>query len=481
MIPNRYLPVAEWLPDQPEYEGGTARVVNAIPQASSYRAINGLVSLTDELDSRVFRGFVAKDDSGVVNNFAGDAGKLYRLSGTTWGDVSKAGGYTVTNWEFAKYGERIIAASKAEPIQYYDLGVSALFADLAGSPPKAEHVAVVRDFVVLGNLDDGGTQYPARVQWSGFNNSEVWGVDLATQTDFQDLLGNGGEIQRIVGGEYGVIFQENSIWRMDYVGPSTVFRFDEVERGRGTPAPNSVCWQGEQIFYWGNDGFYLFNGVSSQPIGAEKVDRYVKNRVDTSRYSEFVGAVDRRNRLVVWSVPLLEGGSELIIFSWAIGKWGQSSAQIEAINEFADAGYTLDDLDTILTDIDTDSIPVDSPEFRGGSLKLAAFTTAHRLATFSGAQLDIEVDTAETADPNGGRLFIDTVRPAVEGGTASVALISRNNIGGNAVTGDFKVINDIGECQYHKDVRFLRFRIRATGGCEHIQGVRAYYKPAGRR
>lgn len=461
MIPSRVLPVAEWLPDQPEFEGGTSRVVNAVPQATTYRAMNGLVTVTDAIDSRVFRGFVAKDDSDVVNNFAGDAGKLYKLTSGVWGDVSKLGGYAATNWEFTKFGQRIIAAAKDEPIQYFDMGTSALFDDLAGSPPQAEHVAVVRDFVVLGNLDEGGTQNPAKLQWSGFNNSEIWGSDLATQTDFQELFGNGGNIQRIVGGEYGVILQENSIWRMDYVGTPTVFRFDEVERGRGTPAPNSVCWLGEQIFYWGNDGFYMFNGVSSAPIGAEKVDRYVKNRIDTSRYSELVGAVDRRNRLVIWSIPLIEGGSELIIYNWAVGKWGQSEIQIEAINEFAEAGYTLDDLDALFADIDSESIPVDSPDFRGGTLNLGAFTTTHELGTFSGDQLTIEVDTVETADPSGMRVFIDTVRPIAEACEhISVALVSRDNVGVDLVVTDFKATNEIGECQFHDNVRFFASALR---------------------
>lgn len=52
------------------------------------------------------------------------------------------------------------------------------FADLAGSPPKARRITVVGDFIVMGNLDEGGTQYPNRVRWSGFNNSEAWGLTI---------------------------------------------------------------------------------------------------------------------------------------------------------------------------------------------------------------------------------------------------------------------------------------------------------------
>lgn len=481
MIPSEFIPVSEWLPDQPTNEVGSQHLINAVPQASTYRAVNSNLANTDALDGRALRGVSAIDSSGAVNNFAGDAGKLYKLTGSTWNDVSKAGGYGVESWEFAKFGDRIIAASKDSELQYYDMGASALFADMAGSPPKADHIAVVRDFVVLANLDDGGTQYPDRVQWSGFNNAEIWGVDAAAQSDFQDLFGNGGAIQRIVPGEYGVIFQENSIWRMDYAGPPTIFRFDEVERGRGTPAKNSVCWQGEQVYYWGGDGFYAFNGASSTPIGAEKVDRHVKGRIDTSRYDEMVGAVDRRNRLVIWSIPLISGGSELVVFSWPTGKWGQADIELEAINEFADSGYNLDQLDALLGNIDDNSINVDSPDYKGGSLNLAAFSTDHRLGLFTGAALTAEIDTKETSSPVGGRLFIDTVRPLFTGNDADISIVTRDNANGDPVISSTRTVNAIGEAQFHNDVRFVRFRMILAGGFDHAQGVRAYYKPTGRR
>lgn len=481
MIPSEFIPVAEWLPDQPTNEVGSQHLENAVPQNSTFRGMNSFVANTDATDSRVFRGISALDSSGVVNNFAADSGKLYRLTAQTWADVSKAGGYSASNWEFAKFGDRMIAVSKEHAPQFYDMGVSALFSDLVGTPPQAEHIAVVRDFVVLGNLDDGGTQYPSRVQWSGFNNSEIWGVDAAAQSDFQDLFGNGGKIQRIVPGEYGVIFQENSIWRMDYSGPPTIFRFDEVERGRGTPAKNSVCWQGEQVYYWAGDGFYVFNGVSSTPIGAEKVDRHIKNRIDTSRYDEMVGVVDRRNRLVIWSIPLLAGGSELVMYNWPTGKWGQASIQIEAINEFADSGYTLDELDAVLGNIDDNSINVDSPDYRGGALQLAAFNTDHKLGLFTGNQLTAEIDTKETSSPLGGRLFIDTVRPFFEGSDADISLVTRDNSSATPVISSTQTVNNIGEAQFHNDVRFVRFRMTLSGGFSHAQGVRAFYKPTGRR
>lgn len=481
MIPAKTYQLGEWLPDQPNLNNGIATLNNAIPQAQSYRSVKQLVPSTSALDSRALRAYVALDQTGTIFNFAGDAGKLYRLTGATYGDVSKVGGYAVESWEFTKFGDRVIAAALDEPLQYYDMGVSTTFDDLPGSPPKAKHVAVVRDFVVVGNLDDGGTQYQSRVQWSGFNNSELWGVDAAVQSDFQDLLGNGGEIQRIVPGEYGVIFQTNSIWRMDYAGPPTVFRFDEVERGRGTPAPNSVTWLGQMIYYWGNDGFYAFNGAASTPIGSEKVDRYVRTKLDTTRYSEFHAAIDRHNSLVMWTFPLKTGGNELIIYHWPTGRWGQADINVETLTEYASPGYSLDDLDTILADIDSASISVDSPDYRGGSVSLGAFDSNHTLGLFSGNDLDGVFETGEIMSGTGEKLYVHSVRPLVEGlGQYSAAIGSRNQQNQVVSFGAAKPVNRLGECRFHVNTRFPRVKLICVNGFNHATGFEVLFKKAGR-
>jgi hypothetical protein len=481
MIPSIDVNFGEWMPDQANLDNTLIDALNCISQAKSYRSLRSLVNVSTALDGRCLRAIVAKDRTGVINNFAGDATKLYRLAVGTYANVSKAGDYTVEGWEFIKFGDRIIATGSGAPVQYFDMGVSTLFADLPGSPPQASHAAVIRDFIVLGNLLDGGTEYPARVQWGGFNSSEKWGVDAAVQSDFQDLFGNGGAIQRIVPGDYGVIFQEDSIWRMDYAGPPTIFRFDEVESGRGTLAPNSVTWLGSLVYYWGNDGFYVFNGAGSTPIGSEKVNRYVIDQYDSSRASEFFGIVDRANDLVFWTYPTVGGGSEVIIYNWVTQRWTHSDLIIYAFSEYADPGFTLEELDTIFADIDSASINVDSKEYRGGNVTLGVFDESNKLSNFTGDYLTATIETGEFKFPSGGRAYVSSVRPLVEGGgTYKVSLGQRDAQTGAVSYGPFKLVNPIGECQFHKNTRFTRFKTELAGGFSHASGLEVFYKPAGR-
>ena len=278
-----------WLPDQPDYSNpGVTRAENVVPAAMGYRSLPEFVAYSDEASGNINGVFAAKDNDGNVKLFAGDNSKLYELDTTdsSLDNISKASNYTLTTpkdrWRFAQFGKDVIAVGGlANPVQKYTLGTSSLFADLGGSPPDADFVTVVRDFVWLGRAEDGsGNRVPYRVHWSGFNDAESWtaGTD---QSDFQDIP-DAGEITGIVGGEYCTILMERAIVRATYSGPPLIFQFDKVETARGCQVPGSVCNIGHTVFYLSDDGFYAFDGQRSQNIGAEKIDKF-SSTTSTSR------------------------------------------------------------------------------------------------------------------------------------------------------------------------------------------------------
>jgi hypothetical protein len=483
----------EWLPDLPARGNpGTLVAKNAIPQEQSYRSINALSEFTNALDGPCLGSFWVQDDNNVVNNFAGDETKLYTLSGgNVWGDATRTvgGAYTATSWEFAKFGNRVIAVNGADEPQKFDLGVDTEFSDLAGTPPKTPHIAVVRDFVVFGDVD---TQGPSFLRWSGFNNSETWTPSLATQADYQQIFGRGGKIQRIVPGEYGLILLEHSIYRMDYAGPPLIFQLDEIERNRGTPAPYSVMWSGGLTWYYGWDGFYVFDGQQSIPISSNRVAEWFKDEVDPESLADIRGAIDRRNRLVIWAFRTsksLDYNNRLIIYNWAAGengRWSYAELDTEVMEEFVSSGYALDELDTPLPlGIDLDSINVDSDQFAGGRLSLQAFTPTHTSATFDGTPLTACLDTKEVGVPDNARMFVNSVRPLVEAAnsaTTTVQVGTRDNLNDNVTFSIARALNDInGEANVRASSRYQRYRLNIAGGFNHAVGVKAQIKGGGGR
>lgn len=465
----------EWLPDLSDAVG--LRIAkNVIPQMDSYGEVKSLSSFSSALSSACLGAYWMLGSNGVVYNFCGDSDDLYQLtSGSTWNSVSKsAGAYNAVNWEFTKFGDRVLATSLFDNLQYFDVGSSTNFADLTGTPPKASRMAVVRDFIVLGDLDSA----PNRIQWSGFNSSETWTPSpLTTQADFQDLYGNSGKVQRIVAGEYGIIFQEHSIRKMSYVGPPIIFQIDELERGRGTPAPNSVCWTGSTIYYYGHDGFYVFDGFQSTPIGSNRIDEWFKKEADVSSLDGMRGVVDRRNKLVMWAFSSNGAAvnDKLIIFNWGANRWSYAEVDTEILAEYVSSGFTLDELTSAvgLADIDSASFPVDSDAYKGGALNIQAFGSDHKAATFSGVGLDACLTTKEIADPSHRILETSGVRPDVEGAvTQTVQVGTRDKTSDSVVLSSAAALNDIGVADVRVDGRYQRFQVNITNGFSKAKGVK---------
>ncbi len=472
----------------------TAR--NVVPEINSYRSLRDLVSYANALGTACVGLFWSVDDSGTFYTFAGTATGLFSLqTDGTWTDVTRTtgGAYTgVTNWEFAKFGERVLAVptstTSADTPQYFDMGTSTDFENLAGSPPNCRHIAVVRDFVMLGNLENASDT----VQWAGFNSSELWTASASTQADSQQLFGRGGQVQRIVPGDVAVIFREHSIHMMQPVGPPLIFDNREVEKQRGTPAPNSVVWSGNLIFYYAHDGFYRFEPGGSVPIGANKVNRWFESEANPGAIETMQGAIDRRNRLVYWAFSA--GGVNLdrvLIYNWAADRWSYGEIDLERIDEVASPGYTIDTINGILpgTMDDYPGIQIDSPDYQGGVLNFAGVDLAHTLGTFSGSALQGVVDTAEFTEAGFAeqiedrRLLVKNVRPLVDGSdpTVTVQTGHRDTLGAGTTFDTAVAINDSGDANVFRDARYHRVRALVSGDYDHIQGVTVEAVPTGRQ
>lgn len=484
------VPFGEWLPDLPPLGNpGALEARNVIAEAGSYRPLRSLVAYTDALAEPILAVFWAQDDANNIFGFAGTASALYTLQPDgTWVDVTRVSGgaYTASNWEFTKFGQYVIAVNSADAPQYYELGVSANFAALAGAPPQAAHIATVKDFVMLGDLASA----PDTVQWSGFNNAFLWDPDPATMADQQPLFGRGGRVQRIVPGDAGIVFREHSIHIFRPVGPSLIFENVEVERGRGTPAPNSVVWTGDLVFYYGHDGFYRFTGGRSVPIGEGRVNRWFERTASAASIANMRGAVDRRNRLVMWAFASTSGANDHVItYNWASNRWSYGQITTQYLSDFLSTGYTVDTLDTLYPGgLDSISAPLDSPEFQGGALVFVAATSDNRLATFTGAPLTASVDTKEfTASDfeqgvSGQRLVVRAVRPLVDGNaaTTSVRLGSRDRLDAGAPMFDSAVaLRESGIARVYRDRRYHRVRLEVSGDFTHVAGVEVDAAPTG--
>jgi hypothetical protein len=482
--PMQRLLLGEWLPDQPELANpGVVVARNCLPQATSYRSMNGLSAIADEVGADVVGAFWARGQAGAVNVLAGTQTALYRLAGDrTWTDVTRAvgGAYNALEWEFARFGTQVIAVASGNAPQVIDLtAVAPQFADLSGSPPQAARIGIVRDFVVLGDL---GTDEDT-IYWSGYNNETVWG-DILNQSDSQRLY-EGGKVQKIVGGPYGLVFQESVIRRMDYVGPDVIFNIQVVDRERGTAAPSSVVAAGDRVYFYAQDGFFSTDGRQSAPIGEERVNRWFLENCAPTEIENVIGAADRENRLVVWAFKTdagLTANNRLLIYNYGVNKWSYAEVSVKYLAEARVAGFNLDDLDTPLpAGIDIDSILTESPAYVGGRLFLAAFSGTNALSDFGGAALPAVIETAEWENETNRRSIITGLRPSVEGtATVSASVLTRETLSGALAEVGPVATNRIGEAVLRANGRYCRIRLQTSGDFEHASAVTVLGAQGGR-
>lgn len=490
------MPFAEWLPDIPDYKNPGALIAkNVIPGGLSYQPFLSQAVYSNALTARCQGAVSTKDSDGNSVNFAADATKLYRMTSAAYADVSIAGGYNTGSeemWAFTRYNNFLLATNFADPIQKFTVNSSPQFSDLSATAPKARYITAIRSFVVVGNTFDGvDGNMPSRVRWSALDDATSWTVSATTQSDFQDLDVSKGWVRQVVGGEYGVIFQERAISRMSYVGSPVVWQFDEVESGKGTQAPGSVVKIGNLIFYLGLDGFYVFDGNQSIPIGANKIDKTFFNEVDLSYLTRITACADVDRQIIYWAYPASGNTNgrpnRILCYNYSPNsqlRWSRiEEIDIELLFISLSEGYTLDTLDTVSSNLDTLTPTLDWRGWTGENFILSGFDSSHRQINFTGSAMDATIDTGEFQIFPGNRAAISCVRPLVDGsGTVTVSIGTRDAHNASASFGTAASTNSSGECPLRSNARYQRGRISITGGFNHAQGLEVVHaSKAGRR
>lgn len=476
------IPFGEWLPDLADQNNpGSTEAKNVTPSIDGFRQLPSLNAASSAVNAYVRGAIAAQANDANVYNYAGTGSKLYELVGQTWTDRSLGGGtYSVGSddfWEFVKWGEKVIAVGGVGVTPQIITMSDAAFADLTTSPPKARHIGVVRDFVVTGNNSEGGTVYPNRVRWSGINDETNWATNKKKQSDYQDLFGEGGWVQKVVGGEYGVIVREHAIHRMDYIGPPLVFMFDQTLTGVGTTSPNSVVKFGDDIYFLSQTSFEkISQGKIRRDIGANRINKWFFENLDPTQALRVVGALDRINRRIFWLFPGNGNASGLpnngVIYDIDSDRWSRFEDELEWVYDALGEGTTLEGLDAISASIDALGESLDSRRWIGGAIALNAFDDTHKSGEFEGTAMPAVLETMEQQIIVNKRVRVSRVRPEIEGaGTLTLQSGTRESQGDSVVWNSTATVARDNNYPMRSESRYHRFRANISGGFTRAQGI----------
>lgn len=453
----------EWTPDRPALANQrtlkTAK--NVVPIVGGYAQQRGLAAVSGftALDDRARGAISIKDPLGNPATYAGTETKLYRLAQNGTEDVSRTAGGAynasdATRWEFALFGKTLVAVNPRDDTQYINVSTGLNFAELRGDAPdapagstgiapRAHHIGLVGNHIVLGNvIDPIFGNVPDSVWWPQIRNPFNWpetGTDdaVAAQSDRQPLEGNAGAVQRILAGaEVGVILQERAVHRMDYIGGDVIFQITRVEPNRGLLAPGLAIAIGRYVYFCNEDGWYSSDYTSSNPIGRGKIDSFFFSDLDESNIGRCstVRDPDAQRFYVLYPGAGNTGGTpnRYLCHDWALNRWthGEFDPDGGGVEVMVDNGawtatVSLDSPDTP-TDpdaVDTAGLPsFDDPLVSPGDEALAVFDGSDTLSQLNGAGLEAIFETGDVAIDNGWWTLVSEVRPLVTGAIPLVAV-----------------------------------------------------------
>ena len=520
------MPVAEFMPDMPDLAEATTIATNVVAVTpASYGPVRDLVEVsTGGVAAPILgMGSAASTDQTQYIFVGGNTRLNVLIGGTaTFADVTRSGliAYSALpeNWRFAQFKQLMLATDYNDAIQSYTMGSGGLFADLSAGAPKARHIAVAKNFVIVANTNESvGGANPARVWWSAFNDPTNWPTPGSvtaqqTQSDYSDMNGPMGAITGLAPNLAGcdcAVFFERGVFRMIYAGPPDVFDFYPAASVRGTTASNSIVSLGQIVYYFGEDGFYAFDGNTSIPIGANKVDKWFLANADLSSYSvgtgsfsaaqAIIGAPDIANKTINWlfrmaSEPSPPSGipapTHMLLYRWDIQRW--------SLVELGPSWIVRTPAPNNAAATVTAPLPVSAGQFQlvaMGAVPDPLPASSH-LSYFTGGFLTAEVGSKVVQINQGTRSMLTGVRPLVDSGTQydllteagdtltteggdilatedyavdiTVAVSARATYQDPEVFSDDEPLDIIGNASFREDGRYHRARITVDA---HTTGI----------
>lgn len=478
----------EWMPDLPDYDNpGLVTANNVLPLRSTYKSFSPLAGSISSQTTNSFQdagtaspvaGFVCKTNNISFGQTLGTVaigtdGHLYRFGSKSvlgiaelkWYRINpNSSGNSLFGRRFAQYGDILYAASSvtsgflgsttANNITE-TITVDASMNTVSGSPAQVSHLAVVNQFMVAAV----NNSVQPRLQWSSIDDPADWptpgsSTANARQAGEQYMQPVYGDIHAVTNGdEFGLVFQQNAITRMTYVGGSVVWHFDRIVENIGTRFPWGVVQSKNLTYFADKKGFYVTDGYTVTNISDNKVTKYFTDKLVGFTESELgrsrmQGAIDSKNGLIYWSIPdqvtTPSYSTGFVIYNPMENRWASASQNSYAIF----------------------SGPI-SDEMYG-------FYSSASCGTLTGTAGAAILETGDIEGNTGGFMRVAGVLPLVDAtiGAVTVALGSRNHLG-NAVTytSETTANSQSNFADFRSEGRYQRVRLTVNGTFNSAQGV----------
>lgn len=473
----------EWLPDQPENGNpGLIEAKNVVPIDGGYAPFKPILEASLAYGTApanpVQGGIWARNTAGSAVLYVASQTALsayYAPNGWTNLSASTYNAGSGDNWDFAQYEDLVIATNPFDRPQSHTAGANASsFTALStsGEAPYAYRVGVVGQFVVLGQTRQTSTaKYNFDVRWSAIDAPRNWPTPnsqtaIATQSGQQFLHQVDGNVVGIGSNDqHGVIFQEDAITRMTYVGPPVVFQFDRISDQVGCAYPNTIVPLYDKFYFIARSGVCVTDGVSVTNLSDEKVTRWLTSVFYYLDTEYAYGAADPTRNIIMWGFPprLGPGNSPsfVLIYNYVENRFSWCEQAHRCLLEYGDNNV---------------------PEYG----RITGFNSSGVPGFFAATAGAAVITTGETEMNPGGRFLVDGIKPNIESTgfapTVGVRVGYRDALSsGVSYTATTPATSSTGFADFRVDAKYARAEINISGDFEKTSHMVVSGKPSSSR
>lgn len=465
----------DWLPDTPDFgKDALTEADGVLRYDGSYKPYSPLLGIGGITTPALPIGAIYPSGVSGASTFydeihVGFSTSLYVYNGI--GAITNRSLSTYSsavNWSFAQFDDIVIATNGLNAPQRRTLGSAGNYLNLAatGAAPPAYVVGVVNRFAMLGNLGPGGESW---VQWSSIDDPTDWptlgsATAVARQSGLQELPQELGRVNGIFGGDQvAILMQDGGISRAQYVGGDVVFQFDTISKSHGAAYGRGSIQINGLVYFISNRGFCVTDGVTVQPIGDRKIDRYFLSNFDSTYASRLSVAHDAQKKLILWgwtdTTATAGQPNRILAFNYEEQGWTKAPQLHEVL-------FT----------------PPVSPNI--GPFGFVPTGTTTMLARFLNTPLTATLISAEAEFNPGGISRVKGVRPLVTGATSAfvgIVLGTRMNQYDSVTYGATSGPNSNGRCDFRSESRFHRAKLLISGSFTQAIGLQYEVEPSGSR
>ena len=295
---------------------------------------------------------------------------VYKDSNDTWYNITRSsGGYNATaeeNWTSTVLGGILVMANGYDDPQFWALtdgepSTSTLMADLSNWPADREcySMRAFRSFLVALNINDSSGSsdvgYPRLVKWSTEAATQLlpssWDETSATVDAGEYELADtrGAILDGLPLRDTFMIYKDDSIYSMTYVGTPFIFAFRQLSPSVGALTKNCVAEFDGGHFFFGNGDIYINDGQKVTSILPHKIRDYVFDFIDGAQYKKSFVVADYGNTEMWACFPTAENTSDQCNKA-VVWNWTNKAFTLRDIPNLSHIGYgSIDDPNSFTT------------------------------------------------------------------------------------------------------------------------------------